>query len=179
MEATNKRVRIGTLYMPSGYASVLDHFFARATDRQAFSEGEKERLTPSMRKMLEEQIQAILGDKVTDVKLTYSLRAGCSCPCSPGFCISAVPTGTDRFSNGQDYWWQDELLAPTSRDFPARERATIFLQEDRTLDVRTHEVQWRSNRGLGRRRGGKEYVSKKLFSWILPGGRVAVKPTEE
>lgn len=176
METTNKRVRIGVLYLPFGYESILDHFLARQISRKDFSDGEKERLTPELRKLLEEQVQAILGDKVTDVKLTYSLRAGCSCPCSPGFCVSAVPTGTTFFNNGTDGWWRDPLLSPVVANQPARDRAVFFVNPDRTISVKTHEVQWRRT---GRSRGTKEYVSTHLFSWILPGGRVAVKETTE
>lgn len=176
METTNKRVRIGVLYLPFGYETILDHFFARQVSRQDFSDAEKERLTPELRKLLEEQVQAILGDKVTDVKLTYSLRAGCSCPCSPGFCVSAVPTGTTVYNNGTDGWWRNPLLSPVVSNQPARDRAVFFVNSDRTISVNTHKVQWRR---AGRGRGSKEYVSSKLFSWILPGGRVPVKqPTE-
>jgi hypothetical protein len=157
----NQRVRIGTLYMPFGYATVLDQFFARATDRQAFSDGERERLTPELRTALLEALQAILGPDVKDLKLTYSMRAGCSCPCSPGFCVSGVIVRRD---------WNNRLLEGALQQSSGRDKAVFYLRDDGTLEARGSEVTWRSG---PRGRGKRAYNHPPIMSYLVFGKRVA------
>lgn len=170
----NKRVRIGTLYLPSGFESMMQEITLRLTRDPRFVETHKERLTPQMKVVLIKALQEMLGPGVKDIKLTFSLRAGCSCPCSPGFCISGVPTGKAgeySWQRGMDDWHRHPLLAPAARDYPGRERAVFYLDEHGVLDGRTSEVYWPSRRGPGRA-PRRDYQHTSVMSFLPFGKRV-------
>lgn len=157
---TNKRVRLGTLFIPSGFSNQMEEITARLNRDPAFVESHRDRLTPEMKVKLLETIRELYGSDVIDIKLTFSLKAGCGmCPCSPGFTVTGVIRNT-RSSR--------DLLTPVFLGYPNRERAVFYLDKTGVLDVRTHEVGWKLD-GF-RRRLRKTYTQKELMS-CLPFGR--------
>lgn len=151
---TAKRVRIGNLYLPSGFESPMDEIIKRITRDPSFVETHRDRMTPQLKASLIEALQEMLGPSVKHIKLTFSLRAGCSCPCSPGFAVSGVIT---------EQWSGNPFLTPALCGFPNRERAVFYLNETGVLEGRTREQFWEPGRGRARR----DYRQKDVMSMKL------------
>ena len=150
---TTRRVRIGNLFIPSGFASQIEEITARLTRDPAFIENHRDRLTKEMRDALIAALQVMIPE-VRHIRLTFTLKAGCTmCPCSPGFSVSGVIMDT-RTGNS--------LLTPALRGYPGIERAVFYLDKSGALEGRTQEVRWtRGPRGL---REYREYQQKPVMS---------------
>ena len=165
---TNKRVRLGTLFIPSGFSSQMEEIAARLNRDPAFVESHRDRLTPEMKAKFLEAIREFYGSDVIGIKLTFSLKAGCGmCPCSPGFTVTGI-IRTTRSNR--------ELLTPVFLGYPNRERAVFYLDKAGVLDVRTHEVDWKTD-GF-RRRLRKTYTQRQLMSWLPFGRRLGASVPE-
>jgi hypothetical protein len=78
-------------------------------------------------------LQALKDNGVSVEKMAWNQRAGCSCPCSPGFSITG--------DKGKDYWVTLTYTAPEELTENPDEAAFRLLQvvADPTMPVGTEE----------------------------------------
>lgn len=151
----NKSVRIGSLFIPYGYASVMDHLLVRMQGHEVYKDTEKSRMTPELRSALLAAFAEILGPCITNIKLTFTLKAGCTmCPCSPGYSVSGVLLPG---------WHKNPLLRAVGDRAPGTERSQFYLDEHGVIDCRGSEMTWNRR---------QSWTHPKVMSYLLHGKRV-------
>lgn len=159
-----KRLIIGQVYMP--FVGTQESIVGRLTgpqNREAYFAMEKGRINRELRAALLDAFQNLLGPFAKDVMLRYSSKAGCgSCPCSPGFHLSAV-VGSGPCSIVDDVRWAK-----------TRDRLTFYIKNNGTVDVR-NRVFAGYNPREGRRAQTVRYKSNSLCTLMLPNYE---KPSE-
>ena len=160
-----KRTRIANLFLPQGFSSLSEEILTRLNRDPAFIEVHRDRMTPELRAALVAAIQDILGPSVKEIKLTFSLKAGCRmCPCSPGFSVSGVYDSSHELN---------PLLRPAWNGYPSDHLTSFTLCADGTLEV--YDVTAKRNWGLEARRSGRYTYTLTHVMTHLPFGKRIVK----
>lgn len=68
-----------------------------------------------------------------ETRINWSQRAGCSCPCSPGFILTDAPRLDGTFS--YDIWATIEGAPTVIADDPVREARAVQLLRDPTIPL--------------------------------------------
>lgn len=131
------RIRVGTFFPNSG--TVVESIKARILGEGVEDYEAKRSTLPAA---AEKEARALLAESLPecDFKFAFSEKAGCtSCPCSPGFVITAAPT-TPR----AEYNLEMFRIAHTGRKFDGRryvkkeaayDRFAFWAGEDGALEI--------------------------------------------
>lgn len=138
----NKRTVFGQVFVPCDVADSIISRFGSHSDREGFYEREAKKLSSSVKERIEAFLGATFG--VEGVKFTFSRRAGCQCPCSPGWSISGKVT-----KEVGD--WDSPFGEHMSRlqNLPVRMRLMFHVDEEGHIEVHGHRKEvsyvWRPN----------------------------------
>lgn len=148
-----KRINIGQVYAPHDFQdSIQGRIFSSPEDREKWFEKESKRLDVRVKEKVLKALEDIFGGSAREVKFSFSRRAGCTCPCSPGWNVSATFLEPHKASAMVGY----------SLTNPTRERLAFYAEKNGRINVRRGEKTWRWSEP--RRRSIVDYDLIEMFT---------------
>lgn len=135
-----KHIVFGQVFAHTNTKESIDGRLGSPEVREAFYEREAKKLSPSIKERISEFL--LLTYDVKNVKFTFSRKAGCDCPCSPGWSVSAkLPATSSGFLNVAEPSFGKRMGYLES--LPKRSRLNFHVGDAGRIDVHAHRKEVR------------------------------------